>query len=389
MTPRPADGLRVTLAAGVRDAPAAAWDALLGPDASPFESHAWLAALEARACVGPGTGFLPRPALAWRGEALVGACAAYDKDDVQGELVDDAAWHLAAAQAGLPSYPKRALTSPFASAQGPRLLAHPALPPAERAAVKAALLDALVADARARGLRAVQLLHTTDADADAARERGFVVTLGLHHRFRNAPPYASFEAFLARFRSHRRNQIRRERHRVGALDLRTRTLAGAAIDEDHLEIVAAMQQAAQDRFLEVEPLVGMPHLLALRDALGPWLELILAEHAGRPVAAALNVVKDGVCHGRYWGSALEVDALYFEVCGYATCERAIQAGLDVVDVGPGGLHHKERRGFLAETVPSAVLAFDDAVGDALREHAARERERARDIAQKSHRVFIR
>lgn len=385
--------LRVSAVAGVGEAPAAAWDALLDPDATPFEGHAWLAALEARGCVGPGTGLVPRPLLAWRGDALVGACVAYDKEDAQGELIDDAAWHLVASEAGVPTYPKVALTSPFASAQGPRLLAHPDLPAAERAAIKDALLDAVLADARARGLRAVQLLHTTAADAARAADRfGFVVTLGLHHRFRNDPPHRDFDAFLARFRSRRRNQIRRERRRVEALGVRLRALVGAAIDEGHLGLVAALHRSSQARFLQTEqtePTVGTPHLLALRDAFGPWLELILAEHAGRPVAAALNVVKDGVCHGRYWGSALEVDALYFEVCAYATCERAIQAGLEVVDVGPGGVHHKERRGFLAEIVPSAVLAFDDAAQGALRAHAEREGARVREIAQSSHRVFIR
>jgi predicted N-acyltransferase len=77
--------------------PAAEWDALEATG-NPFVRHAFLAALEATACVGGSTGWLPRH-LVLRDHAgrLVGALPGYEKRHSWGEFIFD--WHWAQAYA--------------------------------------------------------------------------------------------------------------------------------------------------------------------------------------------------------------------------------------------------------------------------------------------------
>ncbi|TNF29998.1 MAG: GNAT family N-acetyltransferase, partial [Deltaproteobacteria bacterium] len=53
--------------------PRATWDAVVGPEATPFESHGFLTALEDSGAVGAGTGWAPRVLVAEAGADVVGA----------------------------------------------------------------------------------------------------------------------------------------------------------------------------------------------------------------------------------------------------------------------------------------------------------------------------
>src|SRR5690606_6803066 len=100
------------------------------------------------------------------------------------------------------------------------------------------------------------------------------------------------------------------------------------------------------------------------------LIVTLALHGGRPIAASLDFEKANRRYGRYWGSALEVDALYFEVCAHAPITDCIARGVPRFHAGPGGRAHKLRRGLLPAVARSAHLLFAPA------EHAALAREAA-------------
>jgi predicted N-acyltransferase len=69
--------------------------------------------------------------------------------------------------------------------------------------------------------------------------------------------------------------------------------------------------------------------------------------AGEPLAMALCVRGGDQLWGRYWGSAVALDNLHFEVCYYAPIAWAIEQGVARFDPGAGG-SHKRRRGFVAE-----------------------------------------
>jgi predicted N-acyltransferase len=79
--------------------------------------------------------------------------------------------------------------------------------------------------------------------------------------------------------------------------------------------------------------------------------------AGEPLAMALCVRGGDQLWGRYWGSAVELDNLHFEVCYYAPIAWSIAQGIARFDPGAGG-SHKRRRGFVAEPRISLHRWFD-------------------------------
>jgi predicted N-acyltransferase len=115
---------RIELLEGVAAAPREEWNALVG-DGSPFLEWDWLASLEDAGCVGPGTGWQPRPLVAWREGRLVAACPLYVKSHSEGEFVFDFSWADAAERAGIPYYPKLLVGVPFTPVTGARFLVAP------------------------------------------------------------------------------------------------------------------------------------------------------------------------------------------------------------------------------------------------------------------------
>jgi predicted N-acyltransferase len=96
--------LELELGGGVREVPAAEWNALVG-DGSPFLEWEWLASLEEAGCVGPETGWAPRPLLLREAGRLVAACPLYVKCHSEGEFVFDWGWADAAERAGIATTP--------------------------------------------------------------------------------------------------------------------------------------------------------------------------------------------------------------------------------------------------------------------------------------------
>ncbi len=106
---------------GVAAVPRDAWNALVG-DESPFLEWDWLASLEEAGCVGPETGWQPRPLVVRDGTRLVAACPLYVKGHSEGEFVYDWGWADAAERAGVRYYPKLLVGVPFTPVTGARFL---------------------------------------------------------------------------------------------------------------------------------------------------------------------------------------------------------------------------------------------------------------------------
>ena len=63
----------------VSDVPRETWDALVGPDASPFVEWTWLDCLEEAGCVGGETAWTPLHFTLYRDQKLIAAAPAYAK----------------------------------------------------------------------------------------------------------------------------------------------------------------------------------------------------------------------------------------------------------------------------------------------------------------------
>lgn len=102
----------------VRDVPRETWDALVGPDASPFVEWTWLDCLEEAGCVGGSTGWRPLHFTLYRDGKLVALAPAYAKEHSEGEFVFDWGWAEASERAGARYYPKLIFAVPFTPATG-------------------------------------------------------------------------------------------------------------------------------------------------------------------------------------------------------------------------------------------------------------------------------
>lgn len=351
----------------VGEVPEDAWDALLDARATPFQRWAWLDALERNECAAPARGWHPRHLTLWRGARLIAAAPAYRRDDSFGEFVFDQGWAQAARRARIPYYPKLTLAVPFTPCTGPRLLVAPG---EDRAARARDLLDAAVALAKREGLSSVHVLFPDEVDTATAERAGLAIRRGVQFHWDNEG-YPDYGAFLARFDSKRRHQLRRERRAVDERGITLRTRRGAELSPDDAELVWSLYTATVDRFAW-----GQRYLTPgfFRDVLGRFsahLEVVEALREGRVVAGALNVASPTHLYGRYWGCFEEHPFLHFAVCYYHSIDACIARGVRRFEGGAGG-DHKLSRGFAPSVTSSAHWVAHPALDAAVRDFVARE-----------------
>jgi uncharacterized protein len=356
------------LASGISAVEPDAWDACAGTT-NPFVRHAFLAALEASASVGPGTGWQPAPLLI-DGEdgRLAGALPAYLKTHSQGEYVFDHGWADAWHRAGGTYYPKLQIAAPFTPVPGPRLLVHD--PQAQ-----AGLIEAVEAITEQNELSSAHATFLVERDLEAFRNAGWLVREGIQYHWFNQG-YDDFEGFLAALSSRKRKAIRKERAAAQA-GLTIRALSGNEIEERHWDAFWHFYQDTGARKWG-RPYLSRRFFSIIGETMASEILLFLAEREGRPIAGALNFIGEEALYGRYWGCTEEVPFLHFELCYYRAIEEAIARGLPRVEAGAQG-EHKLARGYVATPTWSAHYiphpGFREAVADFLRrERAAVNRE---------------
>lgn len=360
--------LQLQLHGSIRELPRASWDALLDEEATPFLEWAWIDALEQSGSVCPQAGWHPRHFTLWRGSKLVAAAPAYLKDDSHGEFVFDWTWATAAERVGIAYYPKLILAAPLTPATGRRLLVAPG---EDRAARERELLSGVLGFARAERLSSVHVLFPTPAELPSLEEAGFAVRLGVQYQWRNEG-YHSFEDFLARFHSKRRNQLKRERRALMEQGVTLRTLEGEALAEVDPGVMYRLYASTVDRFVW-----GRRHLTAdfftrVLASFRHRIQVVEARKEGRLVAGAFNLSTPRVLYGRYWGCFEEIPFLHFNTCQYFPVEACIQAGRARFEPGAGG-EHKLVRGFEPTLTYSAHLLFNPALDQAIRRFLEAER----------------
>lgn len=361
--------MKIRLLSGVAEVEAEAWDRLVGPDDSPFNEHAFLAACELDSAV-PARGAQAQHVTLWDEERLVAALPLYLKGDGRGEFIYDYHWYEFAARHGLPYYPKALGMSPYTPVAGQRALIAPDVDAVE---VRATLTDVACAVAHELGLSGVHLLFCAEAEADALQAQGWLRRLTFQPRWRNEG-YADFDAFLARFRNKHRSQIKRERRRLQQHEVEVVTLRGD-------EIQPADWDAMQRFYLRTCALYGTrsnylkPATWAALFA--TWrarLVLFQARRGSEVVASSLCVHKGAALYGRYWGCAEDLDALYFNLAFYAPIEEAIRQGWQEVYAGFGNAKTKYARGLEPCPTHSVHRLFDPTLHASIGAHLEQDRE---------------
>ena len=361
--------VEVETLSGVRELPAAEWNALVG-DGSPFLEWEWLASLEDAGCVGGSTGWAARPLVVRDRGRLVAAVPLYVKTHSEGEFVFDWGWADAAERAGIPYYPKLLVGVPFTPVTGARFLARPE----DADAVRATLAAALEQTCARERFSSVHVNFCRADEIEPLRAQGFELRIGVQYHWQNQG-YREIGDWLARFRSKRRNQIRRERREVAESGVEVAALAGGAIPDALFEpmfrfYLSTVRGRAWGRQYLNRKFFGL-----LRERFRERLCFMVASAGGEPIAGTFNVEKGDALYGRYWGATREVRNLHFEVCYYAAVEHCIARGLARFEPGAGG-DYKQARGFDGQPTYSLHWLAEPRLRAAVSRFLADERERA-------------
>jgi predicted N-acyltransferase len=357
---------------GVRAIDGKAWDALVG-DASPFLEWNWLAALEESGCVGESSGWAAKPLVVREGGRLLAACPLYVKAHSEGEFVFDWGWADAAERAGIRYYPKLLVGVPFTPVGGNRILVAAG---EDRAAWSARLAAALRELCDANDMSGIHVNFCHEDEVEPIREQGYLLRVGFQYHWHNAD-YADFEDYLARFRSKRRNQIRRERRSLESQGVEIEVLTGDAIRDELREPMYAFYRATVDARMWGRPYLNPELFRLLWERWRDRLCLVVARRGDELIAGTLNVQKGDALYGRYWGCVRELPHLHFNVCYYAAIEHCIREGLARFEPGAGG-DYKQTRGFDAQPTWSLHYLADPRLSHAVERFLEAERREAHD-----------
>ncbi len=361
----------------IADIGQAAWDHLLKPGDRPFLSWAFLEALERTGCVAPDRGWLPFHLTARDADGdLIAAAPAYIKNDGMGDFSRDWAFGDAVRAVGGRFYPKLVVGVPFSPVTGRRILAAAAVDPAVAARL---LVQLAVHTARDVGVASVHVLYHSASEASALAAAGLSQRVMVQYHWQNYD-YRSPDDWLAKLRSKRRTQCRRERREPARQGIAIRTVRGqeiAADPERWAETAFRLYCTTCDRYMWGGRYLNRELFSDLFADLGNEVELVVAEREDRVVAGAINLRSDTHLYGRYWGCHEEHRFLHFNVCLYHSIDECIARGVQVFEGGAGG-EHKISRGFEPAPVYSSHLFMDEKLnsllGAALRRDAKRHLE---------------
>jgi len=355
----------------IANIPAAEWNELSGSD-YPFLRHEFLLAAERSGSVSPDAGWHPcHLSLYDDTNKLRAALPLYQKDHSWGEFVFDWAWAQAYAQAGLAYYPKLVSAVPFTPAPSSRLL----LRANEDPEASSALLQAAIQLADDRNCSSLHILFPEAAELPMLRDAGLRLRKDCQFHWHNHG-YGDFDDFLATFSSAKRKKTRRDRRRVAEAGITFRRLRGSDLDAEIWQVIYRLISMTFMRRGSL-PYFSMDFFVEISRSLPDNIFVILAEHQGQPIAAAVFFESPRVLYGRYWGSDGHYDALHFETCYYQGIDYCIDTGKQLFEPGTQG-EHKVSRGFVPVPTWSAhwlrQAEFFSAIGDYLdaeRQHVER------------------
>ena len=350
---------RIRVAESLSGVSAVQWNALAA--GNPFAGHAFLDALVETGCASERSGWLPQFLLLERAGRLEAAMPLFLKSHSYGEYVFDWAWADAYSRHGLAYYPKLLSAIPFTPVGGPRLMARN---DADRSALLAGALEL------AKQASSLHILFPLEGEAALMQDAGMMRRRTVQFHWRNEG-YADFEEFLSRLTRHRRKVIRQERRRVRDAGVSIRRLQGGEIERGHWEFFARCYRRTYSEHRS-SPYLNLEFFLRIGEAMPRNLVLILAERAGRPIAAALDVASADALYGRYWGALEHVPLLHFECCYYQGIEHAIENGLARFEGGAQG-EHKLFRGLLPVEAQSAHWLAHPQFARAIEDYLAKER----------------
>lgn len=360
----------------------AAWNALLRPNDAPVLRHEWIDAMEASGSAVASRGWQAAHLTLWRGEQLIAACPAFEKHHSMGEYIYDFGWANAAQQLGVEYYPKLVIGLPLSPLTARRFLVASG---EDEAQLRAQLLTAAEDFAKDRGCSSVHVLFPPEDEALALEGAGLFRRSTMQYHWRN-PGYRTWDDYLGRFDSKRRNQFKRERAAAAQQGLTLRTVRSGELTKDHAELAWRFYQATASRHSWGPVQLTRDFFLRAFAKMPDAIELVTASRAnGEVVAGAFNLHTPERLYGRYWGCFEEFPFLHFHVCLYHSIDDSIQRGLQVFEPGAGG-EHKISRGFEPTVIHSVHRIFHKRLDAAIADFCRRERAQVEGVTGRSEEI---
>jgi len=350
---------------------ASAWHSLQGEDCLPFLRYEWLSALEDTGCIDPSRGWLAMHLAAYREGELVAVAPTYVKGNSEGEFVFDHSFaRYAQGNLRIEYYPKLIVAVPFTPATGPRVLIKAGQ---DSASILRGFAAALPQIAERVGASSCHVLFPEAAQAERFEESGYLARHGLQFHWRNAG-YQSFEEFLARFNSKRRNQIRREIREMRDRQVELSVLSGERLRPEWVDFIFDFYRSTVQKFFYGKQYLNRAFFEQVCQTMPEHLHVVIARDAGsqQPFAGAFNLLGKRALYGRYWGALEERPFVHFNVCFYRGIQECIERGLSLFEPGAGG-EHKLARGFEPSRTFSAHAFLDRRLTNAVAEFLDRER----------------
>jgi len=324
----------------INQVPSNQWQALSNID-TPFQSYAFLQALEQNGCVGENTGWLPQHLLVKdQQHQLVAAVPMYQKNHSYGEYVFDFAWAEAYQRHQLDYFPKLIAAIPFTPVTGSRLLLKDINSEAE---LLPDICHFLHQHVQGSELSSLHWLFPPQQQVAQMEEQQQLTRSSIQFQWFNRG-YSNFDDFLQTFTSRKRKNVNKERGKIQQQGITVKRLYGEQLTE---QAMLFFSLCYQQTYLKRSGHAGYLHqefFKQLLETMGDNILLVQAEHQQQPIASALYFYNEKGLFGRYWGALEEFDALHFECCYYQGIEFCIENKLDYFNPGTQG-EHKLLRGF--------------------------------------------
>lgn len=336
-----------------------AWNQLLSTDDNPFIGWDFLQALEQAGCVEPRRGWHPCHLTAWQGDRLLAAAPAYVKGDGMGDFSRDWGFAQLLQNLGGSLYPKLVVGVPFSPVTGRRILTAEGIDLDQGAAMLMTLAREL---AKHNGLVSIQVLYHSADERQALASAGLAGRSLVQYHWYNHD-YRAPEDWLRRLKSKRRNQARRERAEPDRQGIDIRTIRGSELSSDALhwaKVAHDLYRTTCEKYMWGGAYLNRRFYDLLLSTLGQSVELVIAEHRGRPIAGAINLATASHLFGRYWGCHEDHRFLHFNVCLYHSIDECIERGIQVFEGGAGG-EHKMSRGFEPTVVHCAQWFAEESI----------------------------
>jgi predicted N-acyltransferase len=323
--------------------------------------------------VGGGTGWQPAHFSLHQDGRLLALAPAYLKTNSEGEFVFDWAWADASHRANIPYYPKVVLAVPFTPATGRRVLVRPGVDAREAVNLMATAIRQWMTETDVLG---AHVLFPPGEEAGRWREAGFSERYGVQYHWRRDGA-TSFDGFLERFNSKRRNQLRREAAQPAKDGVILSTLEPQDLTPDVVRTMFELYASNVDKHYYGRRYLNPRFFELVAERFAHRLAWVVARQQGRIIAGAFNVRKGNRLYGRYWGSKVDLPFLHFNVCYYHGIRYCLEQGIDAFEPGAGG-EHKKARGFDPALTHSAHWIADVRLRRAIDDFLVRERAAIRE-----------